>query len=215
MSLSPAPREELVLRQWTDADLEPYAAMNADPEVMRYFPALLTKEETAASLDRLRRGIDERGWGLWAVAVDGVFAGFTGLNTPSFSAHFTPCIEIGWRFRREYWGRSLAFRAAREALRFGFEVLKLTEIVSFTAATNDRSRRLMERLGLVWDANGDFDHPSITEGHALRRHVLYRIRAETPWLRQWVFQPTVCVISKSIAHDSWLPIACTKGAIPG
>jgi RimJ/RimL family protein N-acetyltransferase len=170
--------EQLILRQWKDADLDPYAAMNADAEVMRYFPAVLSREESAASLERQRRVIEERGWGLWAVEVDSVFAGFTGLNVPSFTTHFTPCTEIGWRFRREFWGRGLAFRAAREALRFGFETLKLAEIVAFTAATNERSRKLMERLGFEQDASGDFDHPSIPRGHALSRHVLYRIGQE-------------------------------------
>ena len=178
MKLPAGPLEHFILRQWRDTDLEPYAAMNADPEVMRHFPALLTKEETAASLERQRRAIEERGWGFWAVEVDGVFAGFTGLNVPSFAAHFMPCTEIGWRFRREFWGRGLAFRAACEALRFGFESLKLSEIVAFTAATNDRSRRLMKRLKFERAAGGDFDHPSIPEGHVLRRHVLYRIRPE-------------------------------------
>src|SRR5258706_2207314 len=158
--------------------------MNADPEVMRHFPALLTKAESAESLERLRRAIDERGWGLWAVDVDGVFAGFTGLNIPSFSAHFTSCTEIGWRFRREFWGQGLAYRAACEALLFGFDSLKLPEIVSFTAATNLRSRRLMERLRFDRDASGDFDHPSIPEGHVLRRHVLYRIGPD--WIRNSV-----------------------------
>jgi RimJ/RimL family protein N-acetyltransferase len=170
--------EQLILRQWRDSDLEPYGAMNADPQVMQYFPALLTRAESAASFERLRRAIDERGWGLWAVEVDGVFAGFTGLNIPAFSAPFMPCTEIGWRFRREFWGRGLAFRAAREALGFGFESLKLAQIVSFTAAINIRSRKLMERLGFAQDVNGDFDHPSIPEGHVLRRHVLYRIRPD-------------------------------------
>jgi len=168
--------EKVALRQWNDSDLEPYAAMNADPEVMRYFPALLTQAESAASMERLRRAIDERGWGLWAVDVNGDFAGFTGLSVPSFSAHFAPCTEVGWRFRREFWGRGLACRAARRALAFGFESLKLPEIVSFTAAINVRSLKLMERLGLERDRNGDFDHPSIPEGHELRRHVLYRIK---------------------------------------
>jgi RimJ/RimL family protein N-acetyltransferase len=166
--------ETLVLRQWKDSDLEPYTAMNADSEVMRYFPALLTPAESLASFERLRKGIDERGWGLWAVEVDGIFGGFTGLNIPTFSAPFTPCTEIGWRFRQEFWGRGLATRAAREALRFGFETLKLDEIVSFTAVINERSRKLMERLGFERDANGDFDHPAIPEGHVIRRHVLYR-----------------------------------------
>src|SRR5712671_4916140 len=107
--------ESVTLRQWVDSDLEPYAAMNADPEVMRFFPRLLAREESATSMERARRAIDERGWGLWAVEVDGVFAGFTGLNAPSFSAPVMPCTEIGWRFRREFWGRGLAIRAAREA----------------------------------------------------------------------------------------------------
>jgi RimJ/RimL family protein N-acetyltransferase len=172
---NPVHTEEIVLRQWRDSDLEPYAAMNANPEVMRYFPAPLNRAETAASLQRVRRAIDERGWGLWAVDVDGEFAGFAGLNVPTFSAPFMPCVEIGWRFHRKFWGRSLAYRAARAALSFGFESLKLAEVVSFTAATNLRSRRLMERLGLEHEADGDFDHPSLPEGHALRRHVLYRI----------------------------------------
>jgi RimJ/RimL family protein N-acetyltransferase len=166
--------ETLVLRQWKDSDLEPWTAMNADREVMRYFPALLTPAESLVSFERLRKAIDERGWGLWAVEVDGKFAGFTGLSIPAFSAPFTPCTEIGWRFRREFWGRGLATRAAEEALRFGFEKLKLSEIVSFTAAINERSWRLMERLGFERDANGDFDHPAIAEGHVLLRHVLYR-----------------------------------------
>jgi len=167
----------LILRQWKDSDLCPYIAMNADPDVMRHFPALLTPAESTASYDRLRREIDQRGWGFWAVEVDGVFAGFTGLGLPGFVAPFTPRTEIGWRFRKEFWGRGLATRAAQQALQYGFEVLKLPEIVSFTAATNVRSWRLMERLGFQRDAQGDFDHPAIPEGHALRRHVLYRRRA--------------------------------------
>jgi RimJ/RimL family protein N-acetyltransferase len=170
--------EQLLLRQWRDSDLEPYAAMNADLEVMRYFPIPLTWDESVASLERQRRAIAERGWGFWAVEVDGVFAGFTGLSTPRFTAHFTPCTEIGWRFRREFWGRGLAFRAACEALRFGFESLRLSEIVSFTAASNLRSRRLMERLGFVRDLGGDFEHLFIPGGHELRRHMLYRLRVE-------------------------------------
>src|SRR6185436_18159408 len=169
--------EKLTLRQWRDSDLEPYAEMNADPEVMRHFPALLSHEESKTSLEKQRRAINERGWGLWVVEVDGVFAGFTGLNPPNFTAYFTPCIEVGWRFRREFWGRSLAYRAACEVLTFGFVALKLEEIVSFTATSNVRSQRLMERLGFRHDQAGDFEHPLLPEGHALRRHVLYRLQA--------------------------------------
>ena len=110
-----------------------------------------------------------------AVDVDGDFAGFTGLNVPTFAAPFMPCVEIGWRFRRKFWGRSLAYRAACAVLAHGFESIKLAEVVSFTATTNLRSRKLMERLGFEHDSQGDFDHPAIREGHELRRHVLYRI----------------------------------------
>jgi RimJ/RimL family protein N-acetyltransferase len=171
--------EQVILRQWRDADLEPYAAMNADPEVMRYFPARPTLDQTRASMLRQREFIAARGWGLWAVEVEGEFAGFTGLSVPSFHAAFTPCVEVGWRFRRAYWGRGIAHRAARQALDYGFRVLKLPEVVSFTAEVNLRSRRLMERLELIRDPREDFDHPAIPEGHELRRHVLYRGRSKT------------------------------------
>jgi RimJ/RimL family protein N-acetyltransferase len=168
-------QEHLILRQWRDSDLEPFAAMNADTEVMRYFPVTMNRTESEAAMDRYRRAIDERGWGLWAVEVEGVFAGLTGLNIPSFTAHFTPCTEVGWRFRREFWGCGLAFKAASEALVFGFGSLKLPEIVSFTAEINLRSRKLMEKLGFKQD--GDFEHPSLPDGHVLRKHVLYRKRS--------------------------------------
>ncbi|MGH7967109.1 MAG: GNAT family N-acetyltransferase [Limisphaerales bacterium] len=166
--------ETVLLRQWKDSDLESYCEMNADPEVMRHFPRLFTRLESQASFERLRKSIDENGWGLWAVEVDGAFAGFTGLTAPKFEAAFTPCVEIGWRFRREFWGRGVAYRAALEALQFGFTSLRLREVLSFTAVGNLRSRRLMERLGFVRDAAGDFDHPLIPVGHETRRHVLYR-----------------------------------------
>jgi RimJ/RimL family protein N-acetyltransferase len=115
--------ERISLRQWRDSDLDPFAAMNRDPEVMRYFPGLATREESAASMARQRALIDERGWGLWALDVDHVFVGFVGLAIPWFEAPFMPCVEVGWRLRREYWGRSIAYRAALEALDYGFSVL--------------------------------------------------------------------------------------------
>ncbi len=170
--------EHVSLRQWRDSDLEPFAQLNRDPEVMRYFPALASREQSEASLVRQRTLIDERGWGLWALDVDGEFAGFVGLAIPSFEAPFMHCVEIGWRLRREYWGRGLAYRGALQALDYGFGVLKLPEIVSFTATVNLPSRRLMERLQFVHDAAGDFEHPSVAEGHELRPHVLYRKQAE-------------------------------------
>jgi RimJ/RimL family protein N-acetyltransferase len=165
-----------MIHQWKDDDLEPYAAMNADPEVMTYFPKLLTKAESAESIARLRAGIAERGWGLWAVEVNGIFAGFTGLAQPTFKAHFTPCTEIGWRFRKEFWGRSIAYASARAALAYAFDTLKLLELVSFTAVVNARSRRLMERLGFTRNAAEDFLHPGLPSASPLQLHVLYRMR---------------------------------------
>jgi RimJ/RimL family protein N-acetyltransferase len=169
--------KQITLRQWRDSDLELIAEMNTDPEVMRYFPAPFSWEQREASLARQRSLIEQRGWGLWALDVDDVFAGLTGLAIPGFEAPFMPCVEVDWRLRREYWGQGVAYRGALQALEYGFSVLKLAEIVSFTAAVNARSRRLMERLGVVHDAVGDFEHPSIPEGHELRHHVLYRKRA--------------------------------------
>jgi RimJ/RimL family protein N-acetyltransferase len=168
----------ILLRQWRDADLEPYFEMNADPEVMRYFPAAMTRDEASLSLGLLRRAIDERGWGIWAVDVDGKFAGMAGLSVPRFNAPFMPCTEILWRLRREFWGRGLAHAAATQALEYGFSTLGLPEIVAFTAAINLRSIRLMERLGFTRDAGDDFDHPALPQGDPLRRHVLYRRRPD-------------------------------------
>ena len=165
---------QVQLRKWKDADLDGFAAMNADAEVMRYFLAPLSAEESRQSLQRFRQAIDAQGWGLWAVEVDGAFAGFTGLSEPAFAAHFTPCVEIGWRFRREYWGRGIAFAAAQKAEHYAFTVLGLDQLVSFTTETNLRSRRLMERLGFARDGSDDFWHPKIADGHPLGRHVLYR-----------------------------------------
>ena len=162
------------LRQWRDDDLEPFAAMNADPVVMEFFPRLLTKAECRETLRRLRADIDKRGWGLWAVEADGALAGFTGLAEPKFTAHFTPCVEIGWRLRREFWGRDIALTAARLAQSYAFESLKLPELVSFTAAINTRSRRLMERLDFTRNPADDFLHPSVASDSPLRPHVLYR-----------------------------------------
>ncbi|MGH3423008.1 MAG: GNAT family N-acetyltransferase [Streptosporangiaceae bacterium] len=167
--------EQIVLRQWRDDDLEPYAAMNADPVVMEFFPGLLTRDESAESLARQRALIAGRGWGLWVVEVDGAFAGFTGLAVPRFTAAFTPCVEIGWRLRREFWGRGIAFAAATAARNHAFTALQLPDLVSFTAAINVRSRRLMQRLGFRRNENEDFLHPSLDPGSPLCLHVLYRL----------------------------------------
>lgn len=167
--------ESVSLRQWRETDLAAYVGMNRDLSVMRYFPELMSPEESAASLARHRALVDERGWGLWVVEVEGAFAGFAGLAVPTFQASFMPCVEIGWRLRREFWGRGIGHRAASQALTYGFDILQLAEIVSFTSTVNVRSIRLIERLGFRHDEPSDFEHPKISEGHALRRHVFYRL----------------------------------------
>jgi RimJ/RimL family protein N-acetyltransferase len=176
--------ERLVLRGFQAADRAPFAAMNADPEVMRHFPAPMEPASSDAMLERMAEHWAEHGFGLWAVErrEDGRFLGFTGLTRPSFQAHFTPAVEVGWRLAREAWGHGYATEAARAAVAFGFETLGLDEVVSFTVAANERSWRVMERLGMTRDPADDFDHPRLAEGHPLRRHVLYRLRrpASTP-----------------------------------
>jgi RimJ/RimL family protein N-acetyltransferase len=171
----------LTLRQWRDADLEPFAALNADPEVMRFFPAALSREQSDDLAKRAMRGIDEQGWGLWAVEVDDSarFIGFVGLAEPRFSAHFTPAVEVGWRLTRDAWGHGYATEGGRAAVQFAFDDLSLDEIVSFTSAINEQSRRVMERLGMTHDSSDDFDHPALDDG-PLRPHVLYRLRRGSP-----------------------------------
>lgn len=170
----PLRTERLVLREWLDEDRDDWAAMNADPEVMEYFPASLDREAADAAFDRFSSALERRGWGLWAVEHDGRFLGFTGLNPVGFEAAFTPATEIGWRLRRDAWGHGFATEAARAALRFAFDDLGLAEVVSFTSVGNVRSRAVMGRLGMTYDERDDFDHPRLTEGNPLRRHVLYR-----------------------------------------
>jgi RimJ/RimL family protein N-acetyltransferase len=158
--------------------------MNADAQVMEFFPKPETRERSFVLLEQLRRGIAERGWGFWAVEVEHELAGFTGLAEPKFEAHFTPCIEMGWRFQRRFWGRGYALEAAQLALLFGFGRLRLQEIVSFTAQPNKRSQRLMQKLGMTHSALDDFEHPLLPAGHPLRPHVLFRIRNTAPLLER-------------------------------
>ena len=169
--------ERLLLRRWRREDREPFAAMNADPRVMEFFPALLSRAESDARVDRIEAHFKQHGFGLWAVEIAGgaPFAGFIGLSIPSFEAHFTPCVEAGWRLAAEHWGRGYALEGARAALAFGFDSLELEQIVSYTATSNLRSRRVMGKIGMNHDPDGDFDHPLLPEGHPLRRHVFYRI----------------------------------------
>ncbi|MBM3674390.1 MAG: GNAT family N-acetyltransferase [Actinobacteria bacterium] len=169
--------ERLRLRRWRAGDLEPFADLNADPQVMEHLPAPLSRAESDAMVERIEETFDVRGFGLWAVEVraSGAFAGYVGLWPATFDAHFTPAVEVGWRLARSQWGRGYATEAARAATGDGFDRLGLSEIVSFTAAVNGRSQRVMDKLGMTRDPTDDFDHPALPESHRLRRHVLYRL----------------------------------------
>lgn len=170
----------LLLRQWRPSDRAPFAALNADPRVMEFFPAPLTRVESDALADRCEAHIAERGWGVWAVErkATGEFIGFVGLHVPTAQLPFAPCTEVAWRLAFDHWGQGFATEAAREALRIGFEVLGLEEIVSFTAVSNRRSRAVMERLGMT--ESGRFEHPSVPVGSPLREHCLVRLRGTVP-----------------------------------
>lgn len=176
--------ERLVLRQWRDDDHAAFAALNADPEVMRHFPAPLTRSASDAFAQRASARLDDQGWGLWAVEVPGVapFIGFIGLVQLSFLAAFTPAVEVGWRLDRHHWGRGYAVEGATAVLDLAFapDGLALSSVVSLTAVGNRNSRRVMEKLGMTHDPADDFDHPYVPEGSPVRRHVVYRMTA-TAW----------------------------------
>lgn len=167
--------ERLRLRQWLPVDREPFAALNADPRVMEFFPSTLTDAESDALADRCQSLIAERGWGFWAVEskASQECIGFVGLHIPSAKLPFSPCVEIGWRLAFQHWGKGLALEAASATLHIGFQVLHLQEIVSFTTIDNRRSRALMERLGMR--ESGTFEHPDVPKSSGLRQHCLYRL----------------------------------------
>jgi ribosomal-protein-alanine N-acetyltransferase len=167
--------KRLILRGWKASDQSEFARMNASSEVMEFFPSLWTPEESAAALHRIQSTLDDRGWGLWALEEksSGNFIGFTGLNIPAFEAPFLPAVEIGWRLLPEYWNQGLATEAALKSLWFGFEVLGLPEIVSFTAVSNVKSQRIMEKIGMTRAPEKDFLHPKVPDGHVLKPHVVY------------------------------------------
>jgi len=179
---TPAPdkltTQRMILRRWKESDLAPFAALNANAEVMEYFPNTLDFEQTRLMIERIEKSFEERALGLWAVeeTETGNFIGFVGLSVPKFEAPFLPCVEIGWRLAKEYWGRGYALEAALAATHDGFTRLQLSEIVSFTARSNKRSILVMERLHMQRDEAEDFMHPAIAADHPLCRHVLYRLR---------------------------------------
>lgn len=170
--------DRLVLRRWTDADREPFAAMNADPEVMRYFRDVLDREASDAFVDRIEASFDEHGYGLWVVERidDGAFLGFTGLLLQTYESPFTPAVEVGWRLARDAWGNGYATEAGLASLAFGFDRLGLDAIISTTSRPNEPSQRVMQRLGM--HRAGEFDFPLLPDGHPLQRFVVYRTTRE-------------------------------------
>ncbi len=169
----------LRLRLWRDEDLEPYAALNADQRVREFFPSVQTYNESADSMQFIRDHWQRHGYGLWAVEVIGgaPFIGFIGLSVPPFDFPFMPCVELGYRLAFDHWGHGYATEGSRAAITFGFATAGLTEVVAMTAVGNERSRRVMERLGMRRNPAEDFDHPNIVSGHRLSHHVLYRLTA--------------------------------------
>lgn len=169
--------ERMQLRQWLPSDLAPFAALNADPEVTRYFPAPLSRETSDAMAQRCQALITERGWGLWAVETlaHGEFIGMIGLHIPSAALPFAPCVEIGWRLARAHWGKGYATEGAQAALELAFSAIDLTEVVSFTSIHNLRSQQLMQRIGMQREAS-TFAHPSLAADSWLSEHCLYKIQ---------------------------------------
>ncbi len=176
--MTPIETERLLIRTWRPGDRAPYAALNADPAVMRHFPKPLSREESDAMVTRLEAHQEARGFTFWAVEEkdSGDFVGSIGLLVPGFRAPFTPCVEIGWRLAARHWGKGYASEGAAACLAHGFGPLGLDEIVSFTVPANEPSWKVMRRIGMRRDEDGDFDHPGLPEGHPLRRHLLYRKR---------------------------------------
>jgi RimJ/RimL family protein N-acetyltransferase len=170
----------LVLRRWRASDRVPFQQINADPRVMEFMPAPLTPGKSDDLITRIERHFQQHSFGLYAAELieTKTFIGYIGLNIPSFEAPFMPAVEIGWRLAFDHWGRGLATEGARAVIDHAFHTLNLPTLISFTVPQNQRSRRVMEKLGMVHDPNADFDHPRLPEGHALRRHVLYRLNRE-------------------------------------
>lgn len=168
--------ERLGLRRWLESDIEPFADMNSDGEVMKYFPKTLSQIATMEMVQRINLHFDAREFGLYAVEEkkSGEFIGFTGFSVPDFTTFFTPCVEIGWRYQKTKWGQGFATEAASACLQYGFNKLHFDKIVSFTAAINLKSERVMQRIGMI--KSGVFNHPKIELSNILCKHVLYEIK---------------------------------------
>lgn len=171
--------DRLILRPFEDGDRDAFATLNADAEVMRWFPVPLDRETSDRMIDICLANTARDGFSFSAVELkSGGFIGMCGLSIPGYETHFTPCIEIGWRFARGAWGNGYATEAARAWLSHGFNNLNLAEIVSFTTVSNKASARVMERIGMTRDPRDDFIHPGIDAGSHIAPHVLYRLQSK-------------------------------------
>jgi RimJ/RimL family protein N-acetyltransferase len=172
--------ERLILRSWKESDFQPWANLNADPRVREFFPSILTRAQSDAEIRHIQSAFERDGFTMFAAELiaTGEFIGFIGMVTMTFAIPglAQPAVEIGWRLAHEHWGNGLATEGARGVLRYGFETVKLKEIVAITVPANLRSRHVMEKIGMKHIPELDFDHPRIPEGHPLRKHVLYALQ---------------------------------------
>ena len=171
----------LILRNWKQNDIEPFAILNSDPRVCEFLPNVLSQEETLTSVIKIQSHFKEHAFGLFAVELISTktFIGFVGLKYFSFDSHFTPSVELAWRLSWENWGQGLATEAAQKVTQYGFETLGLPEILAITAKNNQRSRRVMEKLGMFTNEDENFLHPQLEYSHPLAEHVLYRFHDKT------------------------------------
>lgn len=168
--------ERLILRPWIDEDYYRFAEISGDKAVMEFYPNLQTTEDSFLMAAKIQSLIVERGWGFWAVEIpeQEPFIGFVGLHRPKDNLPFTPCVEIGWRIAQAHWGKGFATEAANASLNYAFTVLNLKDVVSFTAIPNERSQRVMKKIGMT-NTKSNFMHPDIDSSHPLAEHVLYKI----------------------------------------
>lgn len=173
--------ERLLLRQWAEDDFLPFAEMCSDKDVMEFFPKLQTQSESYEMAKKIQALIEDLGWGLWALEIPNQhrFIGFVGLHIPKDNMPFSPCVEIGWRLSKQYWGKGYATEAAEKALEYAFNKLNLSEVVSFTTVANVRSMAVMQKIGMC-NSGQNFMHPNIEASHPQCEHVLYKI-SKSEW----------------------------------
>jgi len=173
--------KRLILRTWEEQDIDPMSAIDQDPAVCEYFPEIGNRIATKAMIQRFINHYEKYGFSFYAVELNSnsEFIGFVGLQYPSFEAHFTSAVEIGWRLASKHWGKGYASEAAQAVLNFAFTTLNLEEVVSFTTENNTRSRRVMEKIGMHHNPHDDFYHPKLSKDSPLCRHVLYRLTRES------------------------------------